>query len=146
MEHNSLKYGGKLVVINDAPKFADYLRKLLVGKGYRCVFVNSVEEAKQLLQNEGYDTIVYGHEFLLTEKTRKKVMEERSVIYGGEFIVINDNPSLVNRIAKWMAEKGYRYVFVNSLDEAKQLLAQKDYDTVIYGHEFRFNEKYYRKH
>jgi len=146
MEHSSLPYSGKLIVINDAPKFADYLRKWLAEKGYRCVFVNSVDEAKQLLEHEDYDTIVYGHEFLLTEKTRRKIIEEESVTYGGEFIIINDAPSLANRIAKWLAEKGYRYVFVNSIDEAKQLLEHKYYDTVMYGHEFSFTEKSRRKH
>jgi len=141
MEQNSLPYGGKIIIINDAPKFVTYLRKLLTEKGYRCMFVNSLDEAKQLLGHEDYDAIVYGHEFLLTEKTRRKIIEEQSVTYGGEFIIINDALNLTKRIAEWMAEKGYRCMFVNSLDEAKQLLEHKDYDIIMYGHEFRFTQK-----
>ena len=89
MEQDSLLHNGKLVVINDAPKFANYLRELLEGKGYICRLVDSSVEAKRLLQHEGYDAIVYGHEFFLTEKTHRKITEEESGRYGGEFIIID---------------------------------------------------------
>jgi len=145
MEFNAPTYSGKLVVINDAPKFADYLKNLLAEKGYNCVFVDSLGEAQLLMERGGYDTIVYGHEFLLTEKTRRKIMEERSVTHTGEFIIINDTPNLTDRISEWMEKKRYQYIFVDNIDEANRLLEQKDYDVVMYGHEFSFSEKPPRK-
>ncbi|MFC2014961.1 hypothetical protein ACFLUP_03100 [Chloroflexota bacterium] len=145
MEYKSQFSSGKLILINDAPKFADYLKKLLAEKGYGCVFVNNLAEAKHLLGQKGYDAIVYGHEFLLTEKTRRKIMEERSISRGGDFIVINDLPNLTDRIARWMENKKYSCVFVDSIDEANRLLEQKDYDVVMYGNEFEFIEKASRK-
>ncbi|MFC1952846.1 hypothetical protein ACFLWR_01780 [Chloroflexota bacterium] len=145
MEYKASPSSGKLIVINDAPKFTDYLKNLLTEKGYHTVFVDNVKMAQRLLEQEDYDTIVYGHEFLLTEKTRRKIIEERSVVHAGEFIIINDTPNLTNRIANWMEEKRYQYVFVDSIDEANRLLEQKDYDIVMYGHEFSFDEKSPRK-
>lgn len=138
MKYNSQINFGKLIVINDAPKFADYLKDLLTEKGYKTIFVDNIEEARKLQEQEEYDSIVFAHELLLTKKSRQKIIEESSLAHGGEFIIINDAPGLVDRIKAWMEKKKYRYVLVDNIDEANRLLEEKDYDIVMYAHEFSF--------
>ena len=59
---------------------------------------------------------------------------------GGKVLVIDDEPSVSKRLAKWLSRMGYCYTFVDSVDDANELLEQTDFDIVLYGHEFHFYE------
>ena len=60
--------------------------------------------------------------------------------YKGKILVINDAPSVSKCLAKWLTEMGYRYTFVDSVDEVHDLLEQVDFDTIVHGHEFFFTK------
>jgi len=60
----------------------------------------------------------------------------------GKILVINDEPSVSVDTAKWLTNTGYRYVFVDNVEEAKDTLEKEEFDLVIFGHEFLFYRKY----
>ena len=72
-------------------------------------------------------------------------MERKEVTQRGRLLIIDDEPSLHNRLVKWLTKTKYRYAFVDSVDEAKRLLEHKDYDAVVYAHEFLFKMALGRK-
>ena len=67
-------------------------------------------------------------------------MTYETVTPGGKVLVIDDEPSVSKRLAKWLAQMGYCYTFIDNVDEANELLEQADFDVVLYGHEFHFYE------
>lgn len=60
---------------------------------------------------------------------------------GGRVLVINDEPSVSNRLAKWLTQMGYYYTFIDIINDANELLEHADFDIVLYGHEFRFSQE-----
>ena len=70
-------------------------------------------------------------------------MEDMEVPRGvGKILVINDEPSVSIDTAKWLTNTGYRYVFVDNVEKAKDALEKEEFDLVIFGHEFLFFRKY----
>ncbi len=56
--------------------------------------------------------------------------------YRGKVIIINDRPSVGKRLARRLTEMGYHYTFVQTVDEAADLLEHADFDVVLYTPEF----------
>jgi len=63
-------------------------------------------------------------------------MEYKTVPYRGKVLIINDTPSISNRIAKWLRGMGYYSAFVDSDDDSRDLWDYTEFDTILYGHEF----------
>ena len=53
--------------------------------------------------------------------------------HKGNVIVIDDDPSAGARISQWLTETKRTCVFVNTYEEAKELLNVQQFDAVVYG-------------
>lgn len=65
-----------------------------------------------------------------------------STVPLGRLLVINDAPSVCERLARWLKQKGYQFIFVGSPQEADNLMKHDCFDAIIYGHEFRFPRRF----
>ena len=57
---------------------------------------------------------------------------------AGKVLIINDEPQITERLAKWLRQNNYQYVFVDSEEEADVLLSQNIFHTVVRSREFLF--------
>jgi len=67
-------------------------------------------------------------------------MKYGNVPYRGKLIIIDDEPSLSDRLAKWLKNNGYYYAFVDNDKDATDLLKHEYFDAVVYSHELSFNK------
>ena len=58
---------------------------------------------------------------------------------NGLAIIINDAPDLRDPIAQRLTQNGYKYMFVDSEEEAQAILPNTLTDTIIRASEFEFN-------
>lgn len=56
----------------------------------------------------------------------------------GRALLIGGKPALRDRIARWLRQNHYSYLFVDTKEEAESLLAHQSFDTVIFSDEFQF--------
>ena len=66
-------------------------------------------------------------------------MEYEREPYRGKVIIINDAPGARGRLARWLKQRGYEYTFVDNMDQANELLAYVDFDTIVSCREFLFS-------
>ena len=58
--------------------------------------------------------------------------------HTGALLVINDVPRDKDRLTRWLMGSKYRYVFVDSYEEAAALSEKRRFDAIVYAHEFSF--------
>ena len=56
----------------------------------------------------------------------------------GKILIIDDVPGMRERLERWLGQMAYRYAFVDSDRQAKAMLKNENFDTIVYSHEFRF--------
>ena len=59
----------------------------------------------------------------------------------GRVLVIEDTPSIRHRVALWLKKEEHPHTFVNTDEEAAELLRHVRFDAVMYGHEFVFSSE-----
>ena len=62
--------------------------------------------------------------------------------HKGRVIVIDDEPSVGDRLSRWLTETKRTCVFVKTYEEAKELLNVQRFDAVVYGHEFSWPSRF----
>ncbi len=72
MKPKTAQYRGKILFVRDVPENDDRIARWLKQMGYRCVFVDSADEAKKLAEHGDFDAIMYGHEFYLPKSYTRK--------------------------------------------------------------------------
>ena len=65
-------------------------------------------------------------------------MERDTSAFIGKVLVINDVPSIGDRLVRWLAQQGYHCVLANSSEEARLLLGHNRFDAILHGREFTF--------
>ena len=56
-------------------------------------------------------------------------------------LVINDPPRIRERLVQWLAEANYACMLVDTYEQAAALLQVRQFDALMYGHEFIFEGK-----
>ena len=58
----------KVLIIDDTPSVSPRLKRWLKRRNVVCSFVESAEEAGELLKHDRYDMVMFGHEVMLDSK------------------------------------------------------------------------------